>query len=241
MLVCQGVSHFIQLSFIIADSCWLSRELIEEQLQKTSKNRKPSEWHNSSHLAATQHQFSMKSHEITLSLYNHEPAIQPPPRSKHPSKWPCESQSTGPTRQNLSDWRYASIKDWKVAWKIQVFKKNDEKMVAEELTDQGIIFTKQRWSAFAVLKGGDKKRKGKTSEIDFLLKTLDILHPNFEAIEAPRPRHQSSPQGSAKQVGLQPSSFAQKWKDWAWPRCWRSLAYRDWEWIWDVCLLKPTC
>jgi len=52
---------------------------------------------------------------------------------------------------------------------------------------------------------------------DFCVTTLDNrpflnnFHPNFEVVEAPpRPRHQSSLQGSAKLVGLQPSSFAQK-------------------------------
>ena len=71
----------------------------------------------------------MKSHEITLSPTR-------PPRSKHPSKRPCESQSTGPTRQNLSDWRYASIKDWKVAWKIP-----------RRMVDDGRFRWRSYWSA----------------------------------------------------------------------------------------------
>lgn len=183
----------------------------------------------------------MKSHEITLSPTR-------PPRSKHPSKRPCESQSTGPTRQNLSDWRYASIKDWKVAWRIPRRMVDDGRW-DEELTDQQMIFQRQtEVVCFPNAQWEKTKKRENLEEIDFLLKTLGIrlllpnFHPNFEVVEAPpRPRHQSSLQGSAKLVGLQPSSFAQKWKDWALPRSWRSLAYRDWEWSWDLSLLKPTC
>lgn len=185
----------------------------------------------------------MKSHEITLSPTR-------PPRSKHPSKRPCESQSTGPTRQNLSDWRYASIKDWKVAWKIpRRMVRVDDGRWDEELTDQQMIFPKtNRGGVLSQCSMRKNKERGRFQRPTSSWKHSAIGYfwttsiPIFEVVEAPpRPRHQSSLQGSAKLVGLQPSSFAQKWKDWALPRSWRSLAYRDWEWSWDLSLLKPTC